>query len=199
MRKMRSLAMLVALVVGSAGNGQAEQCTTTHELVGFTSATLNGGQGVFAYTQTCQAQFGAQARMCDSLEALRTTNLPAGLVGSAWVRPFFAPTSIGAVDASGASANGAELSCQGWTRSDASGLTVTAAGGFPLGSCNQARPVACCVPTSTTVASVVPALRPAANGLLAAMLLSVGVGTLLFRKQRYPVLSGGERRVKRRS
>jgi hypothetical protein len=194
---MRSLAMLVALVVGSAGNGQAEQCTTTHELVGFTSATLNGGQGVFAYTQTCQAQFGAQARMCDSLEALRTTNLPAGLVGSAWVRPFFAPTGSTAIDASGAMAN--DLACRGWTFIGAEGLTVTAAGGFLGGLCNQARPVACCVPTSTTVASVVPALRPAANGLLAAMLLSVGVGTLLFRKQRYPVLSGGERRVKRRS
>lgn len=121
------------------------------QLVGFTTATFTGGQGVLGFTLACQQQF-ANSRMCTSLEILETTKVPAGLAGEAWVRPSFAPGANNVMDASGISSDGLGLTCFGWSLglNGISGLVVDGAGRFhtsvfqSLSYCDSARAVACC-------------------------------------------------------
>ena len=77
----------VVLAVGHAV-AQASN-SVTHELEGFTSGTFSGAQGVLGFTLACQTDFGATARMCDSMEVIQTTHVPIGPSGDAWVRPRF--------------------------------------------------------------------------------------------------------------
>jgi len=67
------------LIIGPASAD--EGAMTTHELVGFTTATFTCPQGVLAYTLACQAEFGSDTRMCNSVEVIRTVNVPSGLSG----------------------------------------------------------------------------------------------------------------------
>jgi hypothetical protein len=117
------------------------------ELVGFTTTTFGGDQGVLGFTAACQAQF-AGSRMCTSVEVMETVALPAGLTGFAWVRPVFITPVSGVLDASGQTANIAdELTCARWQESTQGGFTGLAASGagiFGRGGCNQPKPVACC-------------------------------------------------------
>jgi hypothetical protein len=124
------------------------------ELVGFTTSTFTGGEGVLGFTLACQTDFPG-SRMCTSVEVMRTTNVPASLSGNAWVRPSFegfvwlgSPGIPVASDSSGTEPGETEyLTCSGWIASDAySGLVVTANGGFDILACDQARAVACCAP-----------------------------------------------------
>ena len=73
------------LIIGPASADEASR--TTHELVGFTTATFTCDQGVLGFTLACRAQFGSDTRMCNSVEVMRTVNVPSGLSGRAWVRP----------------------------------------------------------------------------------------------------------------
>jgi len=128
------------------------------QLVGFTTATFTGGQGVLGFTTACQAEFPG-SRMCTSVEVMETTTLPSGLpAGEAWVRPVTPVGLPGAVvDASGSEANADALSCGGWSQSTSgtNGLVVDGSGRFrsttrsPTGmeGCHVARAVACCAPT----------------------------------------------------
>ena len=71
------------------------------QLVGFTSDTFTGGEGVLGFTEACQVEF-AESRMCTSVEVMRTTELPIlPEAASAWVRPAFVPGGGLATDASG--------------------------------------------------------------------------------------------------
>ena len=70
------------------------------QLVGFTSTTHTGDEGVLRFTLACQAEF-AGSRMCSSQEVLDTTDVPSGLGGYAWVRTTFQPTGSLKLDASG--------------------------------------------------------------------------------------------------
>jgi hypothetical protein len=138
---LSSLAFLIAPAVGRA----------EHQLEGFSSASSTGGSGVLEFTLDCQADFGPTARMCDSLEVMRTTNVSGGLSGSAWVRPVFQPTgSTGAIDASGlfVSKGSQVLSCNGWKDSGNAftGLSVDRRGRFSANSCSSGQRVACCTP-----------------------------------------------------
>jgi hypothetical protein len=126
------------------------------QLVGFTSATFPGTQGVLAFTLACQQEF-ANSRMCSSLEILETDAVPGGLAGEAWVRPSLvvanAPSGT-VIDASGVAATADRMTCDGWrgapqTGLIASGLVVDASGrfrvpGLNIDECGIARSIACC-------------------------------------------------------
>jgi len=126
------------------------QCgaAASFQLVGFTTATFTGGQGVLGLTSACQQQF-AKSRMCTSLEVMDTTAIPSGLAGEAWVRPsFVAAGAGGVVDASGGAEGFArDSTCWGWSVGigpGAYGLDVDAAGRFRQVGCDTPRAVACC-------------------------------------------------------
>lgn len=61
---------------------------TPFQLVGFTTATLAGNQGVLAFGRACQQDFPG-SWMCSSVEVLETTAIPSDLTGPAWVRPTY--------------------------------------------------------------------------------------------------------------
>lgn len=131
-------------VQGPAGGDAA-----SFELVGFTSATFAGDQGVFGFTAACQLEF-ANSRMCTSVEAMNTVNLPQGLAGEAWIRPVFVPISQGTsnirtTDASGVFAREPNhFACGGWSFPSERGLRVDAHGRFQVISCGVTIAVACC-------------------------------------------------------
>ena len=118
------------------------------ELVGFTTAQFNGSQGFIGFALACQVEFSG-SRMCDTVEVIRTTLIPTGLSGTAWVNP----SGIrGALDPSGLDAIGCiggGSSPQGhWSNAGtAQGLTVDSAGKFSeAGDCSELHSVACCAP-----------------------------------------------------
>ena len=117
------------------------------QLVGFTTSTfLQGGAGVLDFTVACQAQF-ADSKMCTSAEVAETVSVPAGLAGSAWVRPIFAPNGTEAVNGR-IPRPGQTLSCSGYnnaTDQDRSSV-VDAAGRFTTATCDTSHSVACCAP-----------------------------------------------------
>jgi hypothetical protein len=125
---------------GAPGPGAAN-----FELVGFTTATFTGGEGVLGYTAACGAEF-PDSRMCTSIEIMNTVNVPTGLTGNAWVRPVLVPGGGGgaATEASGIEANSPnDFSCSAW-RGSGNGLVVYADGDFSIGGCTGARLAACC-------------------------------------------------------
>ena len=190
--------LLTLLLILLPGLGHAQQSATTHELAGFSSSTLTGDQGVFSFTLACQSDFGSTARMCDSVEVLRTTNVPSGLTGDAWVQPAFVSITessgyIYALDASGTTGQGADLTCGSW-RGGGNGLTVSATGGFYNLVCNTARAVACCVPIPDTSMAAVPFLLPWVRGLfVGVLLLAAGAGLLA---RRVALLDNGVRKLR---
>ncbi len=193
--------LLTLLLILLPGLGHAQQSATTHELAGFSTSTFDGGQGVFTYTLACQSDFGSTARMCDSVEVLRTTNVPSGLTGDAWVRPHFSPFSINgtsevrmALDASGKRGDPEQLSCDGWQPGGSSGLKVDATGRFALHSCGNTLAVACCVPIPDTSVAAVPFLLPWVRGLfVGVLLLAAGAGLLA---RRVALLDNGVRKLR---
>lgn len=146
-------------------NAPPPSTSARFQLVGFTSATFTGGQGVLGFTRACQQEFPG-SRMCSSTEVMETTTVPSGLSGEAWVRPTLIssgdirvslPDSGGAADAAGISGSPETLSCDGW-RNDlfpvggTGGLVIDAAGRFYVAgrpgtmNCAGPRAVACCAP-----------------------------------------------------
>ena len=146
------LKIALYLIAALAAIPATAQTSHPFQLVGFTANTLTGGAGALQMSRECWLEYGDGARMCSSIEVLETTALPAqGIPGFAWVRPTFQPTgSTESVDASGRKRHSNSLTCDSWTFSHAqfSGLTVNAAGGFHLETCDVGRPVACCAPVS---------------------------------------------------
>ncbi len=49
------------------------------QLVGFTSTTFTGGEGVLGFTLACQVEF-VGSRMCTSGEVMNTINVPSDLI-----------------------------------------------------------------------------------------------------------------------
>jgi hypothetical protein len=145
---LSSLAFLIAPAMGRA----------EHQFEGFSRSISTGGSGVLELNLECRADFGPTARMCDSLEVMRTTNGSGGLSGSAWVRPVFQPTgSTGAIDASGlfVTKGSQALSCNGWkdTTGTFTGLSVDGRGRFSTSSCTSGKHVACCTPVGAAAAA----------------------------------------------
>ena len=108
------------------------------QLVGFTTATFDGDEGILGFTVACQSEF-ADSRMCRSQEVLNTVSVPAGLPGKAWVRP----SRLGG---SGTTIEGAGFShCTVWTVSvTGNGLTANAEGKLTEELCDSLLAVACC-------------------------------------------------------
>ena len=119
------------------------------ELVGFTSDTFQGDQGVLGFTLACQAEFPG-SRMCDTQEIFKTVNVPPGLVGDAWVNPVLRPlasTSTVSLDISGVANSPGSHTCYGWATTSSTGLTVGVGGQIgPFSNCNTLHSVSCCAP-----------------------------------------------------
>ncbi len=191
---MRHVLLVFALVV-FAMPAMGQQCATTHELTGFTSATMIAdGTGVLGLTLACQAEFGSSARTCTSLEVMRTTNVPSGLTGDAWVLPSFQPGAMAyqssssssitkrqALDASGLADTPRDFTVDGWSGGD-DGLTVDAVGVFGQSPGYTSLSVSCCVPIPETTVAVVPTLLPWLRGLLIGTLMLAAGTAILARR-----------------
>jgi hypothetical protein len=136
-------------------NLPACEAPSRFQLVGFTSATFDGGAGIFGFTKACQVEFPG-SRMCTSVEAMETVVIPLELAGSAWLRPIYMPISSDsarniALDASGvylSILSYTPFSCGGWTDGAGTsyGLTINSNGGFTVAKCDQLLSTACCAP-----------------------------------------------------
>ncbi len=139
--------LLVAIpLVPTATNAQIN---VPHVFLGFTTATFDGGQGIFTYHAACAAEF-PNSRMCTSQEILTSPTTPTGLAGDAWVQPSFVP-GVQSADACGVeSSSSVFFTCRGWSFSaSGSGLTVDASGrfgGVGVAICDVARSISCCGP-----------------------------------------------------
>jgi len=214
---MRSILIVLAAAAASAMlpmTGMAAE----YELVGFTTATANGGTTISGFTAACQAEFGSTTRWCNSVEVMETVNLPTlPASAGAWVRPaYVAATDSFEQDASGfmrSVAGQSMLACTGinstnqrrdpWTSTslydeglvvytdDASNIT------FGWGQCYYAQQVACCGPVPEPSIATVPAIMWFGRGLLGAMVLSIAVAGLMYRR-RLALLNGGSQIAPRR-
>lgn len=116
------------------------------------SSPRSGGAGILELNEECVATFGDGARMCNSLEILLTLQsgtVPerdTGQVTRKWVAPAIVAGSSSAIDATGITATGAQLSCNGWSNATSTfkGLTIDNNGKFTAQTCNGLRHVACC-------------------------------------------------------
>ena len=121
------------------------------QLVGFTTATFTGGEGVLGFTLACQAEFPG-SRMCSSVEVMGTTVVPASLTGEAWVRPVMVPFALASggahvLDAAGIVGSPSQIGCDGWrTGTGNTGLSIYADGRFTRLACYTPRAVTCCAP-----------------------------------------------------
>jgi len=168
----------VVAVLGLASVASA-QTVKAFQMVGFTSANLDGGKGVAVLSRECQLDFAA-SRMCTSIEVMNSVVIPEG-TSEAWVRPVYSPFSAGigerrVLDATGHMDSGdGALSCEGWSRNSSgiNGLTVDGSGVFRSRPCNSGRRVACCalIPVPEPPTSM---LRGGAVASLAAARLLVG-------------------------
>jgi hypothetical protein len=177
---MRSitLALFVSLALPVAALAEAR-------FVGFSSATFDGAQGVRTYTETCQVDYLSAARMCTSEEVLNTVSWPAEPASTkGWVRPVYQPVSY---DASGVQLadNQGALACQGWKATGGlnRGLAVFGDGRFETGSCDDARPIACCISTPSGVAPAFPAW---AMGALSVLLIGSAGWVMATRRRHRP-------------
>ena len=120
------------------------------QLVGFSTATFDGDEGILGFTLRCQSEFDSTfpgSRWCSSEEVIETTDVPSGLTGSAWVRPAFAHAGGGnPIDLSGLMNNGDALTCRRWGSASLQdkGLSMNSVGSFTGGTCSTPIAVACC-------------------------------------------------------
>jgi hypothetical protein len=174
-RRFALLVSLASLVL--ALPAAAQQACSDFELVGFTSTTHLGTEGVLGFTLACQADY-ADSRMCTSVEVMQTVNVPAGMSGEAWVRPVF----LGGSTASGVTGVVENLTCGSWSGygDGSSAMTVNSSGGFYGGQHNclsTALAVACCAaPPSPMIAAIVPISSPVGRMMMVIVMMgAVGI------------------------
>ncbi len=139
---------------GPAGpQGNPAPAPSSSVLVGFSAGTHIGSDGLLAFSGTCADDIPG-SRLCTSLEVLETPNMPSGLTGTAWVRPFVMP------DGTGASGRSNPPTCGAWTNGSsgsfglimllddepALGPELAPYSGFLTSRCNTPLPIACCAP-----------------------------------------------------
>ncbi len=139
---------------GPAGpQGNPAPAPSSFVLVGFSTGTHVGDDGLLAFSGTCADDIPG-SRLCTSLEVLETPNMPSGLTGTAWVRPFVMP------DGTGASGRSNPPTCGAWTNgsSGSFGLIMllddepalapelAPYSGFFTSRCDAPLPIACCAP-----------------------------------------------------
>jgi hypothetical protein len=154
-RRTRALALVLPFALLIGAESASARSSDPFQIVGVTSTSHLGGEGVRTFTLACQADYGPAARMCTSEEVLQTVVWPV-IEADAWVRPVFVSTSgIGGaeVDVSGVKGDSQYMSCYGWNDStiNYSGMTVTTAGAIRFSDvmgnglrCDVPRRVACC-------------------------------------------------------
>ncbi len=123
---------------GPAGpQGDPAPAAPAFELVGFTSVTVQGGEGFLGMTSICSAEFPG-SRFCTLEEVGTTTTIPPGLNGQAWIWTGDI-TSVSV---------GLRVDCYGWSYSGSSnvGLTVDTDGKYIRTFCDATKSVACCAP-----------------------------------------------------
>jgi hypothetical protein len=208
-KSMRFLSFLLAapvLIMVSADGYAAD-----YELVGFTTATFDGGNTISGFTGACQTEFAIDTRMCNSVEVMETVNIPSlPATDSAWVRPVYVASEAGLdQDASGLSRINtavSPLACTSvnspgvqyvspWTDASDIGtglLVFTDAASnfsFALSACSSTHPVACCGPVPQAAIASVPFIGLFGRGLMIALALSAG-GAMLLRGGRAAALIG---------
>ena len=190
-RSLSTLILSVTVLVLPLLSEALAQESATHEIVGFSFPVGGGNRGVLDWTADCQSEYGSDARMCNSVEVMRSTSLPGGTPVDGWVRPVLRGDGASVYDASGVTAGTEGLSCNGWTTGNPvfRGLSVDKKGWFRQITCDQILGAACCVPIPTPVMAAVPSMLWLGRGLLVAFMLSAAGAVYLFRSR--PRLSSG--------
>ena len=171
MRFIVMVGVLSLLAVPASGQQVKE-----FQIVGFTTATTDGDVGVLGLSALCAAEFEA-SRVCSSLEAIRTAELPTiASVDWAWITASLQPAVPGSTaapgqtigtDASGVTRDPNTFSCRGWKTAIGAdfGLGISPSGKFDELTCDIARPVACC--------ALIPIPEPPTSMLLPSGALAV--------------------------
>jgi hypothetical protein len=119
---------------------------------GFSTVTMNGGQGLIAMQQACH-NFVPDSHICNTTEFAESPYNAAAvetMTGTAWV--LAKPLSLGngsTVDTSGLSdSSSRNRNCQGWSRATEDtyvrGLIITSGGQIAISQCSNIRFIACC-------------------------------------------------------
>jgi hypothetical protein len=120
----------------------------TSSFQGFSTDLSNGGAGLIAMGNICNASFTG-SHVCSTLEfASSSYSSATGLTGNAWIQArSLAGTGTTVVDqVSHLAGNYTAMTCGGWTTASASdeALTVSSVGGFSQIACSSSLAVACC-------------------------------------------------------
>ncbi len=99
---------------------------TVFEFVGYTGVKVTGDAGYVGLTQTCQAEYGLDARLCNGDEFAKSLTITTPPPDTAWIDR--------------------ETNCVGWSAgtSTQNGGVVRDAGGLFVFPCDIARHVTCC-------------------------------------------------------
>lgn len=128
------------------------------QYVGNSDDRRSGGGGILELNEECAESFGDRARICTSQEIILTFQslntvppIPERDTRAEvrkWVAPSIVAGSSTGIDASGLTAAGSQLTCNGWASisSTFKGLTIDDSGRFSTQACNTTRLVACCKP-----------------------------------------------------
>jgi hypothetical protein len=111
-----------------------------YRFAGFSSGTIDGGQGMLAMHGLCQIDFGAEARMCIDEEFWLSPNAEAPSTSDAWLHTPRVVETFTGIDTN--------KNCKGWTGPTGYYATIVDPGGkAALTSCSgKFLPVTCCTP-----------------------------------------------------
>ncbi len=117
---------------------------------GFSSGTVDGGDGVFALAQACSASFSG-SKICNSDELVNSVynSSASNLSGLAWLLPRLSTGDTQSTELNSGRENGdpwQTFSCRGWgSDSNAfTGTVVSSVGELTIRGCDNSYPVACC-------------------------------------------------------
>ncbi len=116
------------------------------QYLGNTPTTLDGGQGIRAMNELCQASFSG-SRMCTTEEYANTITFPAAELDDAWIRPVIVGLDASsAMDTISGQSSSYGLACAGWSSlmPSAKGMVVSGSGEMTTNSCASPVKVSCC-------------------------------------------------------
>ncbi len=111
--------------------------------VGFSTATVTGDVGFFGMNETCQADYGPDARMTTSQAIIESTIQPTLSTSGAWARPVFVS---GLTDISGFTIGASSWNCVSWSSTNSWGFGVKPMGIMDQLLCSESLQVACEIP-----------------------------------------------------
>lgn len=169
--KQRLNMTLILLMAMAWQNVMGQSCNSGSSvpIAGFTAEKYKANEGLLTLTQACQTEFPG-TRVCTSKEIIMAYSIPERPVPTgatqtadkrAWVLPSPKQTQKGSatlwVDATGINGTPENFTCDAWSSSSRTGLTVSWEnreqfsikpfyGKFSLLSCGQEARIACCGP-----------------------------------------------------